>query len=364
MSAPLLTVENLSHFVSRPRAAGCASSTGVALSIAPGETLALVGESGCGKSMTALAIMRLVPRPGRIEPGSRILFEGRDLLSLPVPEMRGVRGAQHRHDLPGADDEPQSCHARSATRCMEAIQLHTRVIARGGAPPRGRAVRHGRHPRSGEPLRRLPAPALRRAQAARDDRHGDGHAAAPADRRRADHGARRHHPRADPGPDPRPVGQAPAPPCCSSRTTSAWSTRSPTAWPSCTRARSWRRARASSCWPTRATPIRRACCARSRGPRRAGTRLEEIKGVVPRPGPLAGRAAASTRAARSRSTAAASRSRRARAVSPTQAACCHLVEQEAAAMTVLSADALLELRGLRTWFPDPHAASCSASPAT
>ena len=60
----------------------------VALSIAAGETLALVGESGCGKSITALAIMRLVPRPGRIEPQSRIRFEGRDLLSLPVPEMR------------------------------------------------------------------------------------------------------------------------------------------------------------------------------------------------------------------------------------------------------------------------------------
>ena len=66
----------------------------VGLSISAGETLALVGESGCGKSMTALAIMRLVPKPGRIEPGSRIHFEGRDLLSLPVPEMRAVRGAR------------------------------------------------------------------------------------------------------------------------------------------------------------------------------------------------------------------------------------------------------------------------------
>ena len=60
----------------------------VSFSIAAGETLALVGESGCGKSMTALAIMRLVPKPGRIEAASRIQFEGRDLLSLSVPDMR------------------------------------------------------------------------------------------------------------------------------------------------------------------------------------------------------------------------------------------------------------------------------------
>ncbi len=66
----------------------------VSLSVAAGETLALVGESGCGKSMTALAIMRLIPKPGRIEPGARISFEGRDLLTLSVPDMRAVRGAR------------------------------------------------------------------------------------------------------------------------------------------------------------------------------------------------------------------------------------------------------------------------------
>ena len=44
--------------------------------------------------MTALAIMRLVPRPGRIEATSRVLFEGRDLQQLPVPEMRSVRGSR------------------------------------------------------------------------------------------------------------------------------------------------------------------------------------------------------------------------------------------------------------------------------
>jgi len=66
----------------------------VCLSIAAGETLALVGESGSGKSLTALAVMRLVPKPGVIDAGSRIRFEDRDLLALPVPHMRAVRGAK------------------------------------------------------------------------------------------------------------------------------------------------------------------------------------------------------------------------------------------------------------------------------
>ena len=93
MSAPLLTVEGLGvSFPTEDRRVRVVE--GVALSIAPGETLALVGESGCGKSVTALAIMRLIPRPGRVEPGSRVIFEGRDVLSLPVTEMRALRGAR------------------------------------------------------------------------------------------------------------------------------------------------------------------------------------------------------------------------------------------------------------------------------
>jgi peptide/nickel transport system ATP-binding protein len=66
---------------------------GVSFSIARGATLGLAGESGCGKSMAALAILRLLPTPGRIA-GGRILFEGRDLLALPEPEMRRLRGAR------------------------------------------------------------------------------------------------------------------------------------------------------------------------------------------------------------------------------------------------------------------------------
>jgi peptide/nickel transport system ATP-binding protein len=65
---------------------------GVSFHVIPGETLAIVGESGCGKSVTALSILRLIPSPpGRIVSGA-IQFAGRDLLGLSEAEMRQVRG--------------------------------------------------------------------------------------------------------------------------------------------------------------------------------------------------------------------------------------------------------------------------------
>jgi oligopeptide/dipeptide ABC transporter ATP-binding protein len=76
-----------------PAAHGTARAVdGVSLALARGRVLGLVGESGCGKSMTALCLLRLIPSPGRIT-GGRILFEGRDLLTLSEREMRAVRGA-------------------------------------------------------------------------------------------------------------------------------------------------------------------------------------------------------------------------------------------------------------------------------
>jgi oligopeptide/dipeptide ABC transporter ATP-binding protein len=67
---------------------------GVDLSLERGRTLGIVGESGCGKSVTALSIMGLVPQPpGRIA-GGEVLFEGEDLLKLPARRMRDLRGDQ------------------------------------------------------------------------------------------------------------------------------------------------------------------------------------------------------------------------------------------------------------------------------
>ena len=65
---------------------------GVSLTLARGETLALVGESGCGKSLTSLALLRLVPAPGRIEAGSRIMLGDTDIMTLDEKALRQVRG--------------------------------------------------------------------------------------------------------------------------------------------------------------------------------------------------------------------------------------------------------------------------------
>src|SRR5262249_25589573 len=92
MSAPLLAVENLS--ISSPgEVAAVLAVDRARLSIAPGASRALVGGSGSANSITARAMTRLVPKPGRLEPGAHIAFEGRNLLSLSVPDMRAVRGA-------------------------------------------------------------------------------------------------------------------------------------------------------------------------------------------------------------------------------------------------------------------------------
>jgi oligopeptide/dipeptide ABC transporter ATP-binding protein len=67
---------------------------GISYTVNEGETVGIVGESGCGKSVGALSILRLIPTPpGRIASG-RVLFGGRDLLSLPDADMRDVRGGQ------------------------------------------------------------------------------------------------------------------------------------------------------------------------------------------------------------------------------------------------------------------------------
>jgi oligopeptide/dipeptide ABC transporter ATP-binding protein len=67
---------------------------GISYSVRPGETIALVGESGCGKSVSALSVMRLVSAPaGRIV-GGQILFQGRDLLALDEESMRHIRGRE------------------------------------------------------------------------------------------------------------------------------------------------------------------------------------------------------------------------------------------------------------------------------
>src|SRR5438552_18759282 len=64
------------------------------LTIYPGQTVALVGESGCGKSVTAMTILRLIPSPPGTVLGGEVVFQGRNLLNLSEGEMRRVRGKE------------------------------------------------------------------------------------------------------------------------------------------------------------------------------------------------------------------------------------------------------------------------------
>jgi oligopeptide/dipeptide ABC transporter ATP-binding protein len=94
----------------------------VSLSIPRGKVLGVVGESGCGKSVTALSILRLVSPPGRIVEGE-ILFDGADLTKLPEPEMRSIRG----HQISMIFQEPMTSLNPVFTvgnQIMEAVRLH------------------------------------------------------------------------------------------------------------------------------------------------------------------------------------------------------------------------------------------------
>jgi oligopeptide/dipeptide ABC transporter ATP-binding protein len=121
VSEPVLAVRDL--VTSFPASGGRATAVdGVSFDVAQGEVLALVGESGCGKSVTALSLLRLVPKPGRIESGS-IRIGGRDVLALPVSELRRVRGREAAMIF----QEPMTSLSPVLTvgaQVVEALQLH------------------------------------------------------------------------------------------------------------------------------------------------------------------------------------------------------------------------------------------------
>jgi ABC-type dipeptide/oligopeptide/nickel transport system ATPase component len=91
MAETILSVENL-RTCFHTEAGALFAVDDVSFSLEKGQTLGLVGESGCGKSVTSLSVMRLIPSPpGEIASG-KIMFKGRDLLSLSLDEMRDIRG--------------------------------------------------------------------------------------------------------------------------------------------------------------------------------------------------------------------------------------------------------------------------------
>jgi len=91
MTAPLLSVEGVTVDLPTPRGP-LRAVDGVDLTLAPGSTLGIVGESGCGKTMLSRSILQLLPKRARL--GGRIMFAGRDLVSLAPEELRRLRGPE------------------------------------------------------------------------------------------------------------------------------------------------------------------------------------------------------------------------------------------------------------------------------
>src|SRR5947207_7388877 len=91
MAQPLLQIQGLNvAFTTEQREIRPVRD--VSFAIYPGQTVALVGESGCGKSVTAMSILRLIPSPPGKVLGGEVHFDGRDLLKISEREMRSVRG--------------------------------------------------------------------------------------------------------------------------------------------------------------------------------------------------------------------------------------------------------------------------------
>jgi peptide/nickel transport system ATP-binding protein len=148
--AALLEVDGLrTHFFTRDGVVRAVD--GVSLSVDPGETLAVVGESGCGKSVTSLSILRLIASPpGRIVAG-RVMFQGRDLLALTEEEMRAVRG----NEISMIFQEPMTSLNPALTvgrQIAESLVLHRGLSQREAMT---KAVEMLRKVRMSEPERRL-----------------------------------------------------------------------------------------------------------------------------------------------------------------------------------------------------------------
>ena len=133
---------------------------GISFEIRRGEVLGLVGESGCGKTVTALSLLRLLPRPPAVIESGRALFHGQDLLAMPVEELRRIRGSK----IGMIFQEPMTALSplhRIGDQLVEAAQLHRRIsgddawalgldwLKRTGLPDAGQRMKDYPHQLSG-----------------------------------------------------------------------------------------------------------------------------------------------------------------------------------------------------------------------
>jgi len=118
----LLEVQDLKTYF-KVRAGRVRAVDGVSFNVRPGERVGVVGESGCGKSVTALSIMRLLPKPAGEQAGGSIFFEDEDLLDLPESSMRKIRGGK----ISMIFQDPMTCLNPTMTvgkQIGEALRIH------------------------------------------------------------------------------------------------------------------------------------------------------------------------------------------------------------------------------------------------
>ncbi|KTF05265.1 oligopeptide/dipeptide ABC transporter ATPase [marine sediment metagenome] len=152
---------------------------GVSFHVGRGETVALVGESGSGKSVTALSTVQLLGASAEVQ-GS-VLYAGRQMVGASDRTLREIRG----NDISFIFQEPMTSlnplHTL-AKQLSESLALHQGLTGGQGAGADRAAAGPRGHPRRRKPPGRLSAPAVGRSAPARDDRHGAGQRAGPADR--------------------------------------------------------------------------------------------------------------------------------------------------------------------------------------
>ena len=159
MSEALLSVEELRAGF-RTASGFVRAVDGVSFEIRRGEVLGLVGESGCGKTVTALSLLRLLPKPPAVIEGGRALFHGQDLLSMPIEELRRIRGGK----IGMIFQEPMTALSplhRIGDQLVEAVRLHREIgfdeawalgldwLRRVGLPDAGQRMKDLPHQLSG-----------------------------------------------------------------------------------------------------------------------------------------------------------------------------------------------------------------------
>jgi dipeptide transport system ATP-binding protein len=183
----ILSVENL-HVQFRTYAGIVEAVRGVSFELETGEVLAIVGESGCGKSVTAQSIMRLIPEPpGKITAGS-IVFKGDEILSLSERKMRSIRG----NTISMVFQDPMTSLnpvLNVRTQINECLRQHQAMSRAGGRSPGHRTVKPGRDTGSGGATEAIPSRVERWVTAKGDDRYGPGLQPVAVDRRRTNYSA-------------------------------------------------------------------------------------------------------------------------------------------------------------------------------